>query len=107
INARRNLLVQATGIAMVVLTGLIVFPWPPVIAWAAAMVAVATLEHQLLRVVADGGRYATRAAAGAPVLRVMATTLYAVAALFLVAKGGGGERLFAFALICASMVHVL
>jgi len=107
INARRNLIVQASGIAMVVLTGLIIFPWQLVIAWAAAMVAVATLEHRLLRVVARGGRYARRAAAGAPALRVMATTLYAVAALFLVAKGGGGERMFAFALICASMVHVL
>jgi len=107
INARRNLLVQASGIAMVVLTGLILFPWTLVIAWAAAMVTVATLEHQLLRVVARGGRYAKRAAGGAPVLRVMATTLYAIAALFLVAKGDGGERMFAFALICASMVHVL
>src|SRR3569623_115832 len=107
INASRNLIVQATGSAMVVLTGLIVFPWQLVVAWAAAMVSVATLEHQLLRVVARGGRYAARAARGAPILRVLATTLYAVAALFLVAKGGGGERMFAFALICASMVHVL
>jgi len=107
INASRNLIVQSTGIAMVVLTGLIVFPWLQVSAWAAAMAAVATLEHQLLRVVARGGRHAARAAAAAPVLRVMATTLYAVAALFLVAKGGGGERMFAFALICASMVNVL
>src|SRR3569623_786735 len=64
INASRNLIVQATGSAMVVLTGLIVFPWQLVVAWAAAMVSVATLEHQLLRVVARGGRYAARAARG-------------------------------------------
>jgi signal transduction histidine kinase/CheY-like chemotaxis protein len=107
IQASRNLAVQAAGVGMVVLTGLIVLPWPAVAIWAAAAVAVVALEHQLLRVVARGGRFARRAAAVAPVLRVMATTLYAFAALVLVSKGGGGERLFAFALICASMVHVL
>ncbi|WP_372785354.1 ATP-binding protein [Phenylobacterium sp.] len=107
IQASRNLVVQAVGVGMVVITGLIVLPWPLVAGWAAATTAVVTLEHQLLRVVTKGGRFAGRAAAFAPVLRVMATTLYALAALFLVSKGGGGERLFAFALICASMVHVL
>jgi signal transduction histidine kinase/CheY-like chemotaxis protein len=107
IQASRNFAVQAAGVGMVVLTGLIVLPWPLVAAWAAATIAVVTLEHQLLRVVTKGGRYAGRAAAVASGLRVMATTLYAFAALVLVSKGGGGERLFAFALICASMVHVL
>jgi signal transduction histidine kinase/AmiR/NasT family two-component response regulator len=107
IQTSRNLVVQATGVGMVVMTGLIVLPWPLVAAWAAAAVAVVALEHQLLRVVASGGRFARRSAGAAPVLRVMATTLYAFAALMLVSKGGGGERLFAFALICASMVHVL
>jgi signal transduction histidine kinase/CheY-like chemotaxis protein len=107
IQASRNFAVQAVGVAMVVLTGLIVLPWPVVAAWAAATIAVVTLEHQLLRVVTKGGRSAARAAAVASGLRVMATTLYAFAALVLVSKGGPGERLFAFALICASMVHVL
>ena len=47
------------------------------------------------------------APAWAPALRVLATSVYAVAALALIAKGGPGERLFAFALMSASMVHVL
>ena len=35
------------------------------------------------------------------------TTLYAAAAFVLLVKGDGGEKLFAFALMSASMVHVL
>jgi signal transduction histidine kinase/ActR/RegA family two-component response regulator len=107
IHASRNLVVQATGMAMVVINGLIVLPWPMVAGWTAAAVSVLTLEHHLLRIVPKGGPAADRAATGARVLRVIATTLYALAALGLVARGGPAERLFAFALICASMVHVL
>jgi signal transduction histidine kinase/ActR/RegA family two-component response regulator len=43
----------------------------------------------------------------APSLRILATTIYALAALVMIAKGAPGVRLFAFALISASMVHVL
>jgi len=43
----------------------------------------------------------------APLLRVLATTLYALAALVLIVKGGPVERMFAFALMSVSMVHVL
>jgi signal transduction histidine kinase/CheY-like chemotaxis protein len=37
----------------------------------------------------------------------MATMLYALAALTLIGRGGPSEKLFAFAVICCSMVHVL
>ena len=84
VHTSRNLVVQVTGVAMVVLVGLVVVPWPQVVAWAAVTVVVVALEHRLLRLVAGGGRHARRAAAGATVLRVLATTLYALAALLLV-----------------------
>ncbi len=107
IQASRNVVVQATGVVMVVVTGLGVVPWPYLLGWTAAALLVLTAEDLLLRQVTRGGRLARPAALWAPGFRIMATTLYAVAALVLIAKGGPVERLFAFALMSVSMVHVL
>ena len=107
VHASRNFVVQALGLSMVVVTALNVAPWPYVTAWALAAVSVLALEDQLLRSVARDGRFGRAAAPWAPALRIAATSLYALAALALIVKGGGAERLFAFALICASMVNVL
>jgi two-component system, sensor histidine kinase len=107
IQIARNIAVQGLGLGMVVLMGLAVAPWPYVAGWTAVAIGALTVEHRILRLVADGGRLARRAGAWAPVLRVFATSLYALAALVLIARGDGGVRLFAVALMSASMMHVL
>jgi signal transduction histidine kinase/CheY-like chemotaxis protein len=103
----RNLVVQALGVSMVSLMGLTVAPWPVVLGWALLAIAALGLEHRFLALMAGKGRFTRAASAWAPVPRVLATTIYAAAALALIAKGGPGERLFAFALMSASMVNVL
>jgi len=107
IQNNRNLAVQGLGLAMVVLTAISVMPWALVAAWTLAQVATLTAEDLILRRVAHGGGPAPRARLLAPVLRVVVTTLYALAALALIVKGGPIERLFAFAVMSVSMVHVL
>jgi two-component system, sensor histidine kinase len=106
VHASRNMVVQAVGVGMVVVTCLNIMPWPFVAGWAAAAIAVLSVEHQLLKMIA-AGRMSPRGAAWAPALRILATSLYALAALALISRGGPGERLFAFALMTCSMVHVL
>src|ERR1700679_1804678 len=98
----RNLVVQVLGIAMVALTGLSVLRWPAVLIWVVTVVAAIAAEHQCLRLVNRGARFSRAARIGAPALRVLITSIYAFAALVLIAKGGPGARLFAFALISAS-----
>jgi signal transduction histidine kinase/ActR/RegA family two-component response regulator len=107
IQVGRNLVVQALGIGMVVLVGLNVVPWKFVLAWAVVAVVVIGAENHVLRVVAKAGRYSRLAGYGAAVLRILATTVYASAALVLIARGGPGDKLFACTLMSASMVHVL
>ena len=108
VHASRNVVVQALGVGMVVIAALNVTPWPYVACWTLMAVVVLAAEDQLLRAAAKTGSLARRAGAWAPVLRIAATTLYALAALDLIARGqGAADRLFAFALICCSMVHVL
>jgi two-component system, sensor histidine kinase len=107
IHLSRNVVVQGVGITMVALMGLAVFPWPYVIGWAVITTAIVAGENESLRIVAAGGAGVRTATRWAAVLRIGATTAYAFAALMLIAKGGPGERLFAFALMSASMVHVL
>lgn len=106
IQIRRNLLVQGLGLGMVTLLGLTVLPWPIVMVWSLAATIAIALENRLLRGVAVDPE-STRACAWAPVLRVCVTTIYAVAAYALIVKGGAGHRMFAFALMTSSMVHVL
>jgi len=106
VHASRNVVVQAVGVGMVVLTGLNVIAWPYVAGWTAAAIAVLASEDQLLRMIA-AGRVSRRGLAWAPALRILATSLYALAALALISRGGPSERLFAFALMTCSMVHVL
>jgi len=103
----QDLLVQGLGMGMVSLMGLTILPWPVVLAWTLVAIAAVAAEHQFLRLVARGGRISRTAGAWAPALRILATTVYAVAAFALIVKGGPGRRLFAMALMCASMVHVL
>jgi signal transduction histidine kinase len=103
----RNMIVQILGMTMVSLVGLVIIPWPFVLGWTLMAMASAGVEDHLLRVVARDGPGAARAARWAPVLRVIVTTIYALAAYVLIAKGGGPERLFAISLMSASMVHVL
>jgi two-component system, sensor histidine kinase len=107
IQTSRNMVIQISGLAMVVVTAAGVVAWPYLLGWTLAATAVLTAEDLLLRQVTRGGRLAGPAGLLAPVLRVVATTLYALAALTLIAKGGPMERLFAFALMSVSMVHVL
>jgi signal transduction histidine kinase/CheY-like chemotaxis protein len=100
----RNLAVQGLGLSMVVLMLLTVLPWPVVASWTIVALAVLLSEHQVMRRIAQGDGQAT---ALAPILRTLATSLYAAAALALFRFGGEGQHLFGFALICASLVHVL
>ncbi|HLY81072.1 MAG TPA: ATP-binding protein [Caulobacteraceae bacterium] len=103
----RNQIVQAVGLSMVALVGLSVAPWPWVLGWAATAVCAVTAEDVLLRRISRIATPSKTALMVAPALRVFITTVYAAAAFVLLVKGGGGEKLFAFALMSASMVHVL
>ncbi len=107
IQINRDVVVQGLCMAMVGLMGLSVLAWPIVLSWTVITLGALVVEHRALRLTAGGGRFAPVAGFWAPGLRVFATMLYALAALALIAKGGPGERLFAFALMSASMVHVL
>jgi signal transduction histidine kinase/CheY-like chemotaxis protein len=106
VHASRNFAVQAVGLAMMVIATLHVTPWPYVAGWAVAAIAVLAAEGLLLRRIAQD-RVSPKVAAWAPALRIAATCLYALGALTLIARGGPAERMFAFALIACSMVHVL
>jgi signal transduction histidine kinase/CheY-like chemotaxis protein len=107
VQTSRNLVVQGFGLAMVVISALPVTPWPFVLGWTLVAIAVIASEDLLLRQVARNGPFAVVASRVAPVLRVFATCLYALAALVLISRGGSVQRLFAFALMSVSMVHVL
>ena len=107
IHLSRNLVVQGAGMAMVCIMGLAVASWPWVLIWSLAALAIVGAENHGLHSLALGGPAARGAMRRAPVLRVLATAIYAFAGFVLVAMGGPGERLFAFSLMSASMVHVL
>jgi signal transduction histidine kinase/CheY-like chemotaxis protein len=106
--AHGNLIFQAVGLGLVMLAAIGVVPVAPVVAWASVQAVVLVLEDGLLRRSAANPETVGRAAAmAAPALRVTATSLYALAAFILILRGGPSERLFAFALMSVSMVHVL
>src|ERR1700761_3872310 len=107
VHASRNVMVQTAGVGMVILAALNVTPWPWVAGWTVLALTVLSVEHQFLQRAAKAGEFSRRTAAWAAVLRISATSLYSLAALTLIARGGPSERLFAFALICCSMVNVL
>jgi len=107
VHARRNIVVQALGLTMVVLACLNAVPWPIVAGWTAVAVLVLAAENHVLRIAAKEGRLSGPVGPWALTLRIAATSLYALAALALMARGGPDEHLFAFALITASMLHVL
>ena len=103
----RNQIVQAMGLSMVALVGLSVAKWPWVLGWTVTTVCAVAGEDILLKRMARVVTPSRAARIAAPALRIFITTIYAAAAFVLLVKGGGGERLFAFALMSASMVHVL
>ncbi len=107
VQTRRNLIIQITGLAMLVAIAAPVTPWPAMAVWLLAAVGVLASEDLMLRHAARQGTYAKFARRAAPVLRVLATCLYALAALTLISRGASIQRLFAFALMSVSMVHVL
>src|SRR6202012_5439640 len=75
--------------------------------WMVTTAVAAFIEDRLLERIAKaqaGAPLTARLAAG---MRGMVTTLFALAALFLIAKGQGGDKLFGFAIISAALVHVL
>jgi len=106
--ANLNVFVQAFGLALVSLTAATVAPLPLVAGWLIVQAAVVAAEDWLLRHdFQRGGARGRLLAVAAPLLRIAATTLYALAAMTLITRGGPPVRLFAFALISVSMVHVL
>jgi signal transduction histidine kinase/ActR/RegA family two-component response regulator len=105
--AHRNVFVQAFALALVSLTGATVAPLTQVASWLVLQAAVLAAEDWLLRRNLRLGGADKASAFAAPALRIAATTLYALAALTFIARGGPPVRLFAFALISVSMVHVL
>jgi signal transduction histidine kinase/ActR/RegA family two-component response regulator len=102
----RNLIVQGLGLAMVSLMGLTVLPSVAVLMWSALAVCAVAVEHLTLRIADGDSRHARMASLTAPGLRFIVTSLYAVAALALMARGGPSARLFAVALMSASMMLV-
>ena len=107
IQLARNLLLQGLGLGMVSVMEFGVLPWPVAVGWTISAIVVVPAEHRLLRLIAAGGRSSAVASAWAPAWRVLTTSVYALAAFMLTVRGGPGERLFAFSLMSASLVHVL
>lgn len=106
ISLSQNVIVQTSGLSMVSVMGLSIAPWPIVLVWTLVAAVAAGAENHLLRRLARSAGVSP-VAAWAPVLRVFTTAVYAVAALALITRGGLGAHLFAFALMSASMIHVL
>ncbi|HEY0435108.1 MAG TPA: histidine kinase dimerization/phospho-acceptor domain-containing protein, partial [Phenylobacterium sp.] len=107
VHVSHNIVLQVVGLAMVVAAAIGVTPWPFVAGWAVLAVAVLGAEDLVLRAIGRAGSEVGRLPALAAGLRIAGTCLYALAALTLIARGGGVERLFAIALIFSSSVHVL
>ena len=108
VQANSNLIVQASGLAMVTTACVSVTPWAWVAGWLAMQASILLVEDLLLRrAAASNDAPSAWSTVGAPVLRIGATTLYALAAMTLIVRGGPVERLFAFGLMSVSMVHVL
>ncbi|HTK34198.1 MAG TPA: ATP-binding protein [Caulobacteraceae bacterium] len=107
VQVARNLVVQGLGMAMVSLMLMEVFHWPIVVAWTLMAIGAALAEHHMLVLITRGGREGRTAARWAPALRVVTTSVYALVVFGLATQGGAGERLFAYALMSASLVHVL
>ncbi len=107
IQVARNGVVQTLGISMVVAVGLGLLPWPLVLLWTVVTVIAVTAENRLLRWIAFSGGQSRGARIAAPAIRLMITSLYALAAYAFLTRGNLGEHLFAFALISASVVNVL
>jgi signal transduction histidine kinase/CheY-like chemotaxis protein len=103
----RNLIVQSLVTAMVAVAGLTVASWQPIAVWAVFATLLNIAEDQVLVFAGKRPAFARSVRWTAPTLRILSTSLYALAALILIGKGAPATRLFAFALIACSMVYVL
>ena len=96
--------------ALAVVVGLAVAPPVVVVGWAVLMTFALTLEHKIEK--GPATRYSPLPAAVVRHIPGLAATvltslLYALAAIILIAKGEGGARMFAFALVISSMTFVM
>ncbi len=107
IQVARNRWVQGLGLAMVVLVGAGLLPWPVVAAWTVVALVSITIENRLLQTITHDGAQSRLERIAAPAMRMVITSLYALAAFAFLTFGGLGEAMFAFALMSASVVHVL
>ena len=107
IQVARNRWVQGLGLGMVVVVGLGLLPWPVVAGWTLIAIAAIVFENRLLQEIARDGGQTRRFRIAAPAIRLAITSLYAAAAFAFLRYGGLGEAMFAFALMSASVVHVL
>lgn len=107
IQVARNGVVQGLGLGMVVVVGLGLLAWPLVLAWAVVTIIAVIAENRLLRWIARAGGQSRGARIAVPAMRLLITSLYALAAYAFLTRGGLGEHLFASALISASVVNVL
>jgi|GEM_PF-3248091 len=103
----QNLIVQALGIGMIGITALLTLPWKLVAGWMLSTAVAAFIEDRLLESAARAAAGAKLTAKLAAAMRVVVTTLFALASFVLIIKGQPGDRLFAFAIISAALVHVL
>src|ERR1700744_1072222 len=92
---------------MIGLTAMLTLPGRLVAGLGARTAVAALIEDRLLERAANAPAGAPVSARLAAVMRVLVTTLFALAALSLIAKGQGGDKLFGFAIISAALVHVL
>lgn len=103
----RNRVMQAVAVGMAILMGVTVFPWPLVLGWAIVAITVGAGADHAQRIGDGVGRFAAPAKRAMPALRLLTSATFAIAVFGLFVRGGPNERLFAYALMTASMVFVL
>jgi signal transduction histidine kinase/CheY-like chemotaxis protein len=95
------------GMCVVSLVGLSVMPWPVVLIWTLISVVAVGATIGLHWMAARTNRLSRFGRAVTLETPVIATMVYAAAAIALVLKGDQNARLFALALCCASMLQLL
>src|SRR3546814_15353672 len=100
----RNLVIQLTGVACVGLALAHVLTWVWVVPWIAGVVGSSWIEDSLLRRATEAGASGRGLRRTAAAFRLLSSTFWAFAALALVARGDGAERLLAFALLAVPTV---
>ena len=103
----RSLTIQLVGIVFVGLAMAHVTSWLWAGPWIVGVLGSAWIEDTLFSRAAKPGVSARSLGRSAVAFRLLSTGLWAFAALALIARGDGSERLLAFAVIAVSMVNVL